>query len=391
MKHKRSTAATGRRYFCSTSGLSMTRTEKNDSSDDFVYCNSDGDEVQGSMSDDDTSREPGEEENVWKEDDVLLSSGIDSIDCCEQNEGNGSTAETELAALRSEIRVLQETIGTQRLANDILRRRVAKQETKRHSEPDDDGSPDHQAKVPPNNSHDSNHQLQARMILVGQAHMMFVCLACHSYVLLNGSNDFCVFFLIVFIGSRGLLLWMDRKGPLLDNPLIILWLSLCIFPYNTPLMAVASILLALAEDYVGDMKHYASTLRPDNSYASFDSFFKGILDCSQYTFLFLLALTAFAAEEPVRDLLLSPVFCFQMTAFLLLIILLQPDHYDCLRVVIQFLLSWIGMALTIFNAITGGGEISSTSGLIAAIIVSVMEYYKASAKRRAAAEAKKRD
>jgi hypothetical protein len=299
----------------------MTRT---DDYDDYVYCTSEGEKEQTpEEDDDDTVDEPraltenndeddDEEEDVWKaDDDLSLSTGIDRL-------GYERTipVTTEIAALRTEIRILKQTLAAQRLTDDLLlRRRVTAagipQERQNHGAvagrfkypPLQDKS--HHQDIPaqdrPNLWRNLDHpDATTRKIILTQLHLVSICFTFLGCILLNGGADhICVPFLKLCLCSRQLLCtigrnWvgdtMERKEPI-DNTRLLLWVVLCIVeqPHNSSTTLLAALLASLVVDYASDMKH---CIRMNNKTvpASVDFMIKSFIEWETYTGLPLLVL-----------------------------------------------------------------------------------------------------
>jgi hypothetical protein len=285
--------------------------------DDYVYCTSEGEEV-GTPEEEDDERSvltenhekddeaeaEEDEEDVWKDDDDLsLSTASDSIDVsCEVD----PSATAEVAALRWQVHVLKQTLAAQRLANEILRRRVS---CVTYDNQQDEAHRSHRAnaegswKPSSSRGESRHHNISAlndkeeedgpihhlsrswfdhpevsKKILLSQVHLVFACLAYLVYILLNGGGADIISVLPclkLFLCSRGLLSWTmmviafwrgrrhavgedmatRNQQVLMEDAKLLLWVVVGVVqaPGNSPTALVAALVASLAVDYASDI------------------------------------------------------------------------------------------------------------------------------------------
>jgi hypothetical protein len=327
----------------------MTRT---DDFADYVCCTLEGKEERIPEEEDErralsenNDHEDEEEEDVWKaDDDLSLSTEIDSFG----DESNEETIPvmTEIAALRSEVRILKQTLAAQRLANNLLRRRVLAAAGIIHQERRNHGTDAWRCKSPPlqDESHHQDIPAKDRPNLwwwdleipdaTAQTIILSVCLAFLGYILLNGEAVHTrVFFLKLFLCTRGLLCtigrnwWvgntMERQEEPIDHTRLLLWVVLGIVkqPHNSSTTLLVALLASLAVDYASDMKH-CIRMNNETVFASVDFMIKSFIEWETYTGLPLLVLI-FRYEST----LLPQAYAFLAMQTLVYIALQQNHHH----------------------------------------------------------------
>jgi hypothetical protein len=334
-------------YVCCTSEGEEERTPEDEDDDD-----SDDERRALVLTENDDMGEEEEEEDVWKaDDDLSLSTEIDSFG----DESNEDTTPvmTEIAALRSEVRILKQTLAAQRLANNLLRRRVAAAAAGIHQERRNHGANARRCKSPPLQDELHHQDIPAKdrprnlwrgdleiPDATAQTIILSVCLTFLGYILLNdgGGVHTYVFFLKLFLCTRGLLCtigrnwWvgntiMERQEEPIDHTRLLLWVVLGIVkqPHNSSTTLLVALLASLSVDYASDMKH-CIRMNHETVIASVDFMIKSFIEWETYTGLPLLVLI-FLHEST----LLPQAYAFLAMQTLVSIALQQQNHHHHVR------------------------------------------------------------